>query len=408
MRVLFINRFYWPEIPATGQLLTDLAEGLAGRGGEITVITSAAHAGASRHERHRGVTIIRVGGTRWARRGTLGKAVDFGTFFLGALWHLLKTARRGTTVVPMTDPPLLGLGVWLVARCRRARVAHWIQDVYPEIAIELFGQRWLRVLRPGRNLAWRHADHCVTIGTDMAKALQAAGVQTDRFSIVPNWAPREILPLERNSGGTLRREWHLAGKFVVAYSGNLGRVHDLEPVLALAQALQSTPGIVILLVGEGAQRPMLEAAARKLALPNLAFHPPQPRERLSESLALGDLHLVTLRPGCEGFVFPSKLYGIAAAGRPVLFIGPPACEIARCVVENELGHVSSRDDIAGMAAAVRRLATDASAWSNQAAAARRFAARHTSVHAITRWHALLAPNSGSPEPDRSPNESVHA
>ena len=406
MKVIFINRFYWPEIPATGQLLTDLAEGLAGRGGDITVITSAANARSSRDESHCGVRVIRVKGTRWARHGTLGKAVDFGTFYLGALWQLWRTARRGTTVVPMTDPPLLGLGAWLVARGRRARIVHWIQDIYPELAIELFGQRWLRGLRPLRNLAWRRADHCVTLGLDMARAFQAAGVPLERRSIIANWGPRGITPQDRRSADSLRHEWNLAGKFVVAYSGNLGRVHDLEPVLALAAELRDSPGIKLILVGDGAQRRALESAAHAQALPNLAFHPPQPRDRLGESLAVGDLHLVTLRPGCEGFVFPSKLYGIAAAGRPVLFIGPPDCEVARCVLANQLGLVSSRDDVAGLAAAIRHLAADAAAVTKLATAAADFAARHSAALAVDRWQALLPATSGSPRPGCSAKESV--
>lgn len=408
MRVIFVNRFYWPEIPATGQLLTDLAEGLAADGLAVTVITSAADHLTPRRESRSGVDIIRVGGTRWARTGTLGKAVDFGTFYLGALWHLLRAARPGTVVVPMTDPPLLGLGAWLAARGRRARLIHWIQDIYPEIAIALFGHRWLRLLRPLRNLAWRRADHGVTLGTDMAQALHAAGVAPDRISIAANWGPREIVPLARTAPLALRRDWNLTGKFVVAYSGNLGRVHDLQPVVALADALRDSPEIALILIGDGAQRRDLESAARAKGLGNLAFHPPQPRDRLSESLAVGDLHLVTLLPGCEHFVFPSKLYGIAAAGRPILFIGPTGCEVARCVIDNRLGCVAARDDIAGLAAAVRRLAADPQAWADHAAAATTFAARHSAANALRQWRPLLEATSGSPRANRASNRSSTA
>ncbi len=450
MKVLFVNRFYWPETPATGQLLTDLAEGLVGLGWEVTVITSAASAEAPTRQVHRGVKILRVTGTRWARHGTFGKAIDFGTFYFGALWRVLREAQRGTRVIPMTDPPMVGVGVGWAASCRRARMVHWIQDIYPEIAIELFGHRWLRVLRPLRNLAWRSADACVTIGSDMAKALTTAGVRGERTVIVPNWGPAGVAPLERASADTgciselsqpgatpergssqaaagdlalralpmrlssdlhsdsqrqlgetptsaLRREWGLTGKFVVAYSGNLGRVHDLESVVALAETLRNEPEIAVILVGDGAQRRALEAMARERALTNLTFHPPQPREGLRDTLAVGDLHLVTLRPGCENYVFPSKLYGIAAAGRPILFIGPTDCEVARCVIANGLGHVAVRGDIAAMAAAVRHLSSDSSACARHRAQCLHFAERHTASVAVEKWHTLLSSIAGSPQ-----------
>ncbi len=401
MKIIFVNRFYWPETPATGQLLTDLAEGLAALGWQVTVITSAAHAGVPTRELRHGVAIERVAGTRWARHGTIGKAVDFGTFFLGALWRVLRNAKKGTTVVAMTDPPMLGVGVWLAARCRRAVLVHWIQDIYPEIAIELFGHRWLRVLRPLRNAAWRAADTCVTLGSDMAKSLTEARVRRDRLAIVPNWAPAGVASLARDPDTPLRREWGLAENFVVAYSGNLGRVHDLEAVLDLAAALETDPKISVILVGKGAQRQALEEAARTRALSNLTFLPPQPRERLGESLAVGDLHLVTLRPGCEDFVFPSKLYGIAAAGRPILFIGPTDCEVARCVSDNGLGLVAAREGFKELACAVRQLARDPAAYAQQVAACRRFAEKHTAPVAVQSWHELLAPLTSRPKPIRA-------
>ncbi|MBM3855085.1 MAG: glycosyltransferase family 4 protein, partial [Verrucomicrobia bacterium] len=376
MKVVFVNRFYWPEIPATGQLLTDLAQGLAARDWEVSVITSAAHPGVPRLEWHCGVNILRVGGTRWARRGTLGKAVDFGTFFLGATRRVFMLAGPDTIVVPMTDPPLLGVGVELAAACRGARTVHWIQDIYPEVATALLRHSWLGILRPLRNLAWRKAAACVTVGRDMAQAVTRAAVCPERVHVAPNWAPEGISPLAPTAPNPLRKERGLNGKFVVAYSGNLGRVHDLDPIIGLAATLHTDPDVVVVFIGDGVQRPRLEAAARARSLANVAFFPPQPRDRLSESLALGDLHLVTLRPGCEGYVFPSKLYGIAAAGRPIAFVGPPDCEVAGIIREYGLGLTFPRDDIAGLAAGVRRLAADAAARSQYSAAALAFAAQH--------------------------------
>jgi colanic acid biosynthesis glycosyl transferase WcaI len=193
--VVFLNRFYWPEEPATAQLVTDLAEELARSGRSVTVITShPRRAEVPTRETHRGVHIRRVRGTRWARLGGAGKAVDFLTFQIGALVTLLMTLRRGDRVVCLTDPPLLGVGAWVIARLSSAKIFHWLQDIYPEIAEALTGHRWLGVLRPLRNLAWRRADGCIVLGADMGALVARAGVPPSRIVVSPNWAPAGLEP----------------------------------------------------------------------------------------------------------------------------------------------------------------------------------------------------------------------
>lgn len=390
MRLIFLNRFYWPETPATGQLLTDLAEALAAQGHAVTIITSRPGGVAmASEETRRGVRILRVRGTRLARGGIPGKALDFATFYTGALWRLLRGSDRGTTVIALTDPPLIGIGAWLVARLRGARMIHWAQDIYPEIALALTGHRWLRVLRPLRDIAWRRADRCVALGSDMAAVMAAAGVAGERLVMSPNWAPEGLTTYPDDRTNTLRQTWGLDGKFVVAYSGNLGRVHDLAPILAVAETLREESSIAFIFIGDGAQRSSLLAEARRLGLANVAFFPPQPRSQLAESLAVGDVHLVTLLPGCERFVFPSKLYGIAAVGRPMILVGPAGCEVARVVTAHGLGLAAERSDITGLADGIRHLAADPAARARHAAAARRFAASHDATAAAGRWVALL-------------------
>lgn len=373
MRVIFLNRFYWPDEPATGQLLTDLAEGLAAAGHQITVITSRAGSTLPR-EMHQDVEIHRVRGTRWSRAGILTKAIDHGSYLVSALIRLGRIASRDTIIVAMTDPPLLGIGAWLVARLRHARVLHWVQDIYPEIAIAVTGHRWLAGLRPLRNLAWRHSDGCVTLGTDMASVLRAAGVDPGTLHVIPNPAPAGLAFQADPADSTLRREWDLVGKFVVAYSGNLGRVHDVESILAVAARLHEEPRIAFLFVGDGPQRPSLEQAAKVRRLENVRFFPPQPRGRLDATLGLADLHLVTLRAGCERYVYPSKFQGALAVGRPVLFLGPPACEIASLVRENGLGGAFAPDDAGTIASFILSLARDPAALATLAAAVRRHVA----------------------------------
>lgn len=396
MRFVFINRFYWPDEPATAQLLTDLAEALAIAGHTVTVIASHPGGAIPADETRNGVAVRRVLGTRWAKRGLLGKLSDFATFYLGALLRLFAHARRDDIVVALTDPPLIGIGAWLVARLRGARVVHWVQDIYPEIAITLTGHRWLGFIRPLRNLAWRRAEACVTLGTDMGGVVRAAGVNPHQLALIPNWAPAGLATPLPSAVDALRQAWDLQGKFVALYSGNLGRVHDLEPLLDVAELLRTHTHIVFLFVGSGAQRPALMAAAARRGLTNIYFRPPQPRANLSASLALGDLHFVTLRPGCEDAVFPSKLYGIAAIGRPVLFVGPANCELAALVREHGFGRTFTRDDTTTLASAISELSIAPAECARLGQAARRFAVLSgDATLAAHRWATLAVTIEGA-------------
>lgn len=338
MRFIFLNRFYWPDEPATAQLLTDLAETLAARGHDVTVISSRFRSRpVPAQETQRGVTLFRIA-------TPASKFLAFLAFSVGALIRLARIARPGDHVIALTDPPLIGIGAWIVARMKRARIFHWVQDIYPEIAVTVTGQTWLRVLCPARNLAWRRSDGCVAVGADLAETIRHAGVAETKIRIFTNWAPSGVKALPATAAQAWRERWNLTGKFIALYAGNLGRVHDLEPLLEVAERLRAHPHIALVFVGAGAQLSTLTAIVAERNLRNVHFHPPCPREQLPEMLAAGDVQLVTLRPGCEASVFPSKLYGAAAVGRPIVVLAPHDSELARLVDSRGFGKTFSRPE----------------------------------------------------------------
>ena len=395
-RLLFINRFYWPDEAATAQLLTDLAEGLAARGHRIAVIAS--HDGnpkTPRREIRRGVEIIRVSATRWGQRRMAGKAIDYATFALAIRRTLRAEARAGDRIVAMTDPPVLALIAAAAGRRTGAGTIHWLQDIHPEISLTLSPSRLLASLcRPWirrRNAAWQRAEACVAISGDMAAFVEENGVPAGQVRVIPNWAPggNALVPLAHEQN-LLRKQWGLEGRFVAAYSGNLGRVHVFGPLLAAAAALRDDPGIVFLFIGAGPQRETLERQARLQGLNNVRFQPAQPQARLAESLSAADVHLVTLRPGCQRLVYPSKLYGIAAVARPLLYVGPLNCELARTIQQGGFGIAVPDGDAASLAGALRFLQADPAHRAVMGNAAAHWArATGGLAAAITRWEELL-------------------
>ena len=402
-RVVFVNRLYWPDELATAQLLTDLAEGLAAHGGQVVVITS--HDGTAsmpdREARH-GVEIVRVRSTRWGHRGMAAKAADYLTFALAGRRALRAWVRPGDWLVAMTDPPSLAPIAASVARRANARLVHWLQDIHPEISLALSDSRLLAALSGPwmrwRDAAWRSAYACVAISRDMAGLVSERGISPEHLCVIPDWAPGgETLAPVSPAQNKLRHAWGVADKFVVAYSGNLGRVHILERVLAAATLLRDERDLVFLFIGDGPRRSALEATARTQGLSNVRFLPPQPRSRLSESLSVGDVHLVTLRAGCERCVFPSKLYGILAVARPVVFVGSPQCELAQSVRQRGAGLVISPDDPAALAAALRELRADADRRMAMAQAAARWSRETGGLSAaLHAWAKLLGTSQAPP------------
>jgi glycosyltransferase involved in cell wall biosynthesis len=400
MRVIFLNRYFYPDHSATSQMLSDLAFFLAGAGIEVYVVTSCqrydeAAAVLPARERIDGVEVDRVRTTRFGRDNLLGRAFDYATFYLAAGWRLWRIARAGDVVVAKTDPPLISVVAALVARRRGARLVNWVQDVFPEVA-EALRVRALKgpqagLLRWLRNRAFRSAAANVVLGESMAEVVARAGALAGRIRVIPNWADMEAVRPVAAADNPLRRAWGLEDKIVVCYSGNMGRVHEFDTILDAAQDLAGkAASIVFLFIGGGAQRRTIEDEVRRRGLPNVQFRPYQDRAGLSLSLGVGDVHLVSQRPEVEGYVFPSKLYGILAAGRPAVFIGDREGEIGALVEREGIGVAVRQGAAAGLAEQLLRLAGDAALREAMGARARTLLCeRYDKRIAFKAWLELL-------------------
>jgi glycosyltransferase involved in cell wall biosynthesis len=225
----------------------------------------------------------------------------------------------------------------------------------------------------------------------MARFVGEHGVPADQLALAPNWAPRELDQPAPPAAGTARRTaWGLADKFIVAYSGNLGRVHEFAAVLAAAGELQAKADIVFLFIGRGPRFDEVRAAAAARGLTNIRFLPPETRDNLAAALAAPDAHLVTLKPAFARLVYPSKLAGVLAAGRPVLFVGPPEGEIARLLAAAQCGAAFAPADGAGLASTIRQWQADPSRRVLLGRAARSTYEEHfTFGSALAHWEEIL-------------------
>jgi glycosyltransferase involved in cell wall biosynthesis len=398
MRVLLLNQYFWPDEAATAQLATDLCEDLAAGGAEVTVVASAgayvARAGAVRpplSERWRGVDILRVPATSLGRATIPRRLLDYASFYAGALAQALRAGRPDVVIVLTTPPLLASLGV-VLRLVRGARLVCWVQDVYPEIGVAfgVFPEHGLltRALRLAARAIYQRADAVVALGEIMAERLVDAGAPHDRVHVIHNWADgRAIAPLARDAN-PFARELSLGDRFVVGYSGNFGRGHDLDAILQAARQLRDRRDIHWLFIGEGPRRDEVAAAIGRERL-NARLLPYQPRERLRETLSAPDVHLVTMRAGLEGLMVPSKLYGCLAAGRAVVFVGPQRTEAAQILADEQAGLTVAPGDPAALAAALVDLAgrpADVAAMGQRGRAA--FARRFDRPIATASWSAV--------------------
>lgn len=375
-RFLFVNGYFPPDEAATAQILGDLVETACREGYECRVVTSDRGYADSkvrypRREAWRGALVERVRATGFGRGSTAGRALDYVTFVANAFVRLLS-GPRPDVVIGLSTPPILGALAVIVARLRGARSVYWAMDVHPDVAFAL------GMLRPGsvagRSLSavsrWtvRSADLVVALGETMAGFLERQGAH--RITIVHNWADETaIYPLVVDeSAYRAARGW--GSRFVVLYSGNMGLAHDFDTVIAAAGRLQARADIVFAFMGGGPRRKEVEHAATMRGLKNVEFHSAVSRTALGDSLAAGDIHLVTLRPGVPGLLVPSKIYGVLAAGRPTLYVGPPIGEVHDIVVSARCGTVVSNGDVEGLASSIAAYVDDLARRAREGLAAR--------------------------------------
>ena len=393
MKIVFFNRFFFPDTSATSQILSDLAFHLAQRGLEVHVVTTGGD-GRVGEETIRGVRVHRVATGNTATHGLVPRAAAYARYYVGARRAALRLIAPGDVVVLKTDPPLLPAAMTALAKRRGAQVFIWLQDLFPEVA-KAYGVRGLAgpvyaLLRRMRDRALRKADGVVAISESIAQRLRTV-VPAQRLHVIHNWAHGEELRPRADAGRDLRIQWDLRDAFVVAYSGNFGRVHEFDTILDAARVLQDQEDVVFTLIGRGPRLAAVKERAARLALRNVRFEDHQPRERLAETLGVADVHLTVLDPRFEGLVHPSKLYGVMAAGRPTLFVGDVTGETARILRESDSGSAVATGEASGLAAQILRL-RDAPAEVKRLGdnARRAFEERYDLPLAMARWEALLA------------------
>jgi putative colanic acid biosynthesis glycosyltransferase WcaI len=402
VKVCFFNRSYWPDQAATGQLLTELAEDLVGRyGSTVTVVAGRSLNAATpdpgatlrpiTRETHHGVDIRRANGTRLPPAQFPARAANYLSYFAAATAASFGVGRQDV-VVSLTDPPILGLAALWTARRSGARFVFLCEDIFPEVAtlIDDFRNEAVnRALDRVNRYLLRRADAVVALGERMQRRLvEEKGADPARVHVIHNWADcAAIVPGPKDNA--FAREHGLVDRFVLMHSGNVGLSQNLDVLIEAADRLRSKENLTIAIVGDGAKRAALEALVAARRLTNVRFFPYQAKALLHDSFATADAFLVSLKQGIEGFIVPSKVYGILAAGRAYIAATDPSSEPAQIARASGCGLVAAAGDPAALADAIATLYGDPSMTREMGARARLAAPQYDRTVAVASYHDLF-------------------
>ena len=395
MKVLLLNLYYPPDTSATAKIAAAFLEPLTQKHDVTVLCGRPSYDPTERHpwrlwqtERLNAVRVIRVGSTDYPRTQMARRVFNYLSYVTLSLPRALFTPCD--VVLAMTDPPFEGIVGAFVATLKRKPFAYNIKDMYPDMAVGgsivkpgLMARVWEKLHR----WALRRAARIIVLGEDMKARIASKGVSPDRIDIVrdgvedstSSTAPAAFDPeIIKAIRGDFR--------FVLLHAGNLGFYGAWETLLIAARELQND-GVGLVFVGDGAQRSRLQELAA--GNPAVRFLPFFPSSKISSVLAAADAHVITIKRGLEGVVVPSKMYGILAAGRPIVAVAPAQADAAALGARENFGCAADPDRPEELVTTVRALLANPSRVAAMGAAARSAAPRYARSAEIQKFAAIL-------------------
>lgn len=347
--LLIYAHYYYPDVASTGQILTELAEGLNDTFHTTVICTVPSYTGkiSQYYRKHKyyfeninGVDVLRIRVPEFRKNFALSRILNILSYFFSAIAATYRVERQDY-VFTISQPPVLGgmlgvIGKWV----KKAKLIYNIQDFNPEQvqAVEFTENKLvLGTMMKLDKYSCKQADKVIVVGRDMIETLQRRFQSSvmPTYAYINNWInEKDILPLPPNHEQVLKfKQQHgLQDKFVIMYSGNIGLYYDLLNLAEVIQKFRDQSKVAFVFIGEGSVLEKLKEYQQINQLTNMIFIPYQDKANLVYSLNAGDVHLVVNAKGIKGVSVPSKLYGVMAAGKPVLGILEEDSE-ARLIVE---------------------------------------------------------------------------
>ena len=349
-KLLIYAHYFYPDVASTGQILTELCEGMTDTFDITVICVVPSYSGTIDEkyktkriykEEHNGIKIIRVRVPEFQKSNKISRIKNLLAYFFNSLLATLKIEKQDY-IYTISQPPILGgvlgvLGKWI----KGGKLIYNIQDFNPEQTMAVGYSKnklLLNTVMAVDKFSCKKADKVIVVGRDMQETLRNRfnNKKVPKNVFINNWInEKEIYPLEQNHPRIVefKEKYNLQDKFIIMYSGNIGLYYDLENIIKVIGEFKDREDVVFTFVGDGTVKDKVEAYVNENNLRNVKFIPYQDKADLIYSLNAADIHWVVNAKGIKGVSVPSKLYGVMAAGKPVLGVLDEGSE-ARLIVED--------------------------------------------------------------------------
>lgn len=348
-KLLIYAHYFYPDVASTGQILAELAEGMIDAFDITVICVVPSYSGVIEEkyktkriyiEDYKGIKLVRVRVPEFTKSNKVSRIKNLVAYFFNSLIATLKIEKQDY-IYTISQPPILGgvlgvLGKWI----KGGKLIYNIQDFNPEQTIAVGyakNKLLLNTVMAVDKFSCKNSDKVIVVGRDMQETLK------NRFNnkkvpsnvFINNWInEKEIYPLEQNHPKIIafKEKYNLQDKFIIMYSGNIGLYYDLENIIKVIGEFKNREDVVFAFIGDGTVKSKIEEYVTNNNLNNVTFIPYQDKADLIYSLNAADIHWVVNAKGIKGVSVPSKLYGVMAAGKPVLGVLDEGSE-ARLIVE---------------------------------------------------------------------------
>jgi len=402
VRIILLSLVFRPDNVSTAHVMADLAADLVAAGHDVTVFTTTPHynpdptAEASQPLRRYWGGLLKTSDYRGMRvyhawmprkgRSVILRLAAWVWFHIVSTAAALVLARKPDVILAPSPPLTVGVSAWLLGLARSAPFVYNVQEIYPDIAINLGALKnpvLIRMMHALERFVYGRAHTITVISPRMRERLLEKGVPPAKVVVIPNFV--DIADLSpRPKDNAFSREFGVHDKFVVSYAGNLGPAQGLECFVDAADRLRGRADVRLMLIGDGMLANELRASAAARGLTNLVVVPYQPYSRVPEIYGASDVCVVAQAAATASDAIPSKVYRIMACERPILALTDADSDLAQLVAAAGAGVVLPPESGDALADAALDAVTNPARWRARAASGRQHVIAHYTRATVSR------------------------
>ncbi|PHB95634.1 glycosyltransferase WbuB [Bacillus wiedmannii] len=362
-KIAFVINYFYPDFASTGQLMTELCLDLQ-NDFDITVIAAQPNYAGEKvsskkifeEDRLENMKIVRIRLPEVDKTSKFSRMKYIFSYFALANIALLK--EKGVDIIyTISQPPVLGGLIGTIGKfLKRAKHVYNVQDFNPEQAAAVSytnNQSVFKIAKKIDMINCKYSDCVIVVGNDMSETLKQRfnGKKIPEHTVINNWTnEQEVIPLDKSNEHIQQflKDNDLEDKFIIMYSGNIGLYYDLENIIHVTNYFKEYEDIAFVFIGEGAVKKDMQEFVEDNSIQNVFFLPYQPKEFIKYSLNVADVHLVVNQKGIKGVSVPSKIYGVMAAGKPILGVLEQDSEAQMLIEKSKSGIVVEPQDYNGI------------------------------------------------------------